>query len=166
MRKMRKIYYVILCWIENLKSWLHWKSCNVPYNETYVLCELVNLREALHLMNESFDPAEVDYHSSGEHDSFYFRRSAALWMELDAYRKTIRTTVNAMNYDDLTAVCAIPGGQISPIDDAALENVIAPRGHVREAFAYTSWPVETRQGYIAANAETRRRMVDEAYQRG
>lgn len=163
---MRKVYCTIICWTENLKSWLHWKSCNVPYHEKYVLCELVNLREAFSLIDAGFIPVEVSYTESGERDSFYFRRTPALLMALTDYRRAIRKTVNAVNYDGLTAVCAIPGSQISPIDDTTLEGVIAPRGHVREAFAYESWPIEMRQAYIAADADTRRRMVDKAYRRG
>lgn len=163
---MRKVYYAIICWIENLKSWLHWKSYNVPYHEIYVLCEPVNLREAFSLIDADFIPVEVSYTGSGEHDSFYFRRTPALLMALTDYRQAIREAAYSVDYDGLTTVCTIPGSQISYIDDVALENVIAPRGHVREAFAYESWPVETRQAYIAANADTRRRMVDEAYQRG
>lgn len=163
---MRKIFFTILCWIKKIELWIHCKSCNVPCNKTYVSCELVNLREALHLLSMGFEPVQVDYNGDGAHDTFYFRRKPALLMALTDYRRVIRKTVNAVDYDSLTAVCTIPGSQISPIDDTALENVIAPRGHVREALAYESWPVETRQVYIAADTDTRRRMVDAAYQRG
>lgn len=163
---MRKFFYAILCMFMNIKSAFHCWRCGFSCNELNVRTELVDLREAFHLLSMGFEPVQVDYTNNGTHDTFYFRRSAMLLMALDTYRKAIRTTVNAVDYDDLTAVCTIPGSQISPIDDKTLENVIASRGHVREAFAYMSWPVETRQAYIAANADTRRRMVDDAYRRG
>lgn len=163
---MRKVYYAIICWIENVKSWMRCKSYNIPYNKTYVLCEFVNLREALHLMNAGFAPAKVDYHSNGAHDTFDFRRTPALLMALTDYRRAIREAVRGVDYGDYTAVCDIPGSTISPIDEMALDDIIAPRGNVREAFAYMAWPVEKRKEYINSSADSREKMVAAAYSRG
>lgn len=163
---MRKLYFAILCLMENIKATIHCHRCGITCNELNTRTELVNLREALHLLSMGFEPVQVDYTSNGAHDTFDFRRTAALLMALTDYRQAIREAVRGVDYDDYTAVCDIPGSTISPVDEVALDNIIAPRGHVREAFAYESWPVETRQAYIAANADTRRRMVDAAYQRG
>lgn len=163
---MRKLYFMILCWIENIKAAIHCKRCGFPVNKINVLCEFVNLRDALHLLSAGFEPVEVDHADNGGDDTFYFRRTAALLMALDAYRKAIRETVNAVDYEDFIAACGVPGSRISFIDDTALANMIVPRGHVREAMAYEGWPETMRHAYVKADADTRRRMVNTAYQRG
>lgn len=163
---MRKLYYIVRCSLETIKAAIHCRRCGFSLNERNVLCECVNLREAFNLMDVGFIPVKVSYADNGGYDGFYFRRTPALLMALDTYRKTIREAVDAVDYGDLVSVCRVPGSQISPISDMELENVIAPRGHVMEAFAYESWPVEMRQAYIVADAGTRRKMVDEVYQRG
>lgn len=163
---MRKLCFTILCWFENIKAAIHCKRCGFPCNDLNTCIELVDLREALHLLSAGFEPMEANYTNSGERNTFHFHRTPALLMALDTYRKAIREAVSAVGYDDLVRVCDIPGSKISPDDGAALDNTVAPRGHVREAFAYESWPVAMRQAYIAGDADTRRRMVDAAYQRG
>lgn len=163
---MRKLCFTILCCFENIKAAIHCKRCGFPCNELNARTELVDLREALHLLSAGFEPVEADYTSNGGRDRFYFRRTPALLIALDAYRKAIREAVSAVGYDDLVRVYDIPGSKISPIDETALDNTVAPRGHIREAFAYEGWPVDMRQKYIEADADTRRRLVDSAYCRG
>lgn len=163
---MRKIFYEILCMLMNIKSAFHCWKCGFSYNELNTRTELVDLREALHLLSMGFEPVRGDYTNNGAHDTFDFRRTAALLMALTDYRRTIREAVRSVDYDDYTAVCDIPGSTISPIDEAALENIIAPRGNVREAFAYMAWPVEKRKEYISSSADSREKMVAAAYSRG
>lgn len=161
---MTKFYYAARCLFENMKAAIHCKRYGFTANEINLLCEPVNLREALFLIEAGFSPVEVQYTDNGAWDAFFFRRTPAMLMTLEVYREEIRKATGAVDYFDLAAVCDIPGSKISPIDDTALANVIAPRGHVCEAFAYESWPVEQRKAYIAADADTRRRMVDTVYQ--
>ena len=163
---MRKLYFAILCLMENIKATIHCHRCGVTCNELNTRTELVNLREALHLLSMGFEPVQVDYISNGAHDTFDFRRTAALLMALTNYRQAIREAVRGVDYDDYTAVCDIPGSTISPIDETALDNVIAPRGNVREAFAYMTWPVHMWRKYVEADAKTRKQLVDCAYCRG
>lgn len=162
---MRKLYFAILCLIENIRATIYCCKCGVTCNKLNARTELVDQREALHLLGMGFEPMHVDYNSNGEHDTFNFRRTAALLMALADYRRAIREAVRGVEYEDYVTPCDISGSKISPIDEVALNNIIAPRGNARESFAYVSWPVEKRQAYIAADADTRRRMVDEAYQR-
>lgn len=163
---MRKLYFAILCLMENMKAMIHCRKCGVTCNELNARTELVDLREALHLLGMGFEPMHVDYNSNGEHDTFNFRRTAALLMALSDYRRAIREAVRGVEYDDYVAACDIPGSKISPIDEAALDSIIAPRGNAREAFAYMSWPVEKRKEYVSSSADSRKEMIAVAYTRG
>lgn len=163
---MRKLYYVVSCWFKIIKMAIHCKRCGFCVNETNVLCEMVDLREALHLFDFGFEPVKVQYESNGERDSFYFRRTAALLMELADYRRAIKQAVCKIDYATYVLPSEISGSMISPIDEVSLSNCFAPRGHVREAFAYESWPAATRKEYIESDTDTRRCMVDDAYNMG
>lgn len=81
---MRKIFYEILCMLMNIKSAFHCWKCGFSYNELNTRTELVDLREALHLLSMGFEPVRGDYTNNGAHDTFDFRRTAALLMALDA----------------------------------------------------------------------------------
>lgn len=160
---MSKLYFVILCWFENIKAAIHCWRCGFDLRGIGTRCEYVNLREALYLLDAGFTPASVDYQNDGENDTFWFKRTAELLKALSDYRKAVYGTTDVMEYGDLTKVCDIPGSRISPIDDEALENVVAPRGHVREAFAYATWAKGARRAYVGTDAITRKSMVDDTY---
>lgn len=160
---MSKLYFVILCWFENIKAAIHCWRCGFDLRGIGARCECVNLREALYLLDAGFTPVRVDYQNNGENDTFWFNRTATLLKELVYYRKMVHETTDTMEYDDLTQVCDIPGSRISPIDDEALENVVAPRGHVQEAFVYATWTKRTRRAYVGTDAITRKSMIDNVY---
>lgn len=167
---MRRMFYMILCGIKNVKWAIHCKmladDLSINLSETHWNCEFVGVNDAFHLMGLGFEPSSVRYENPADYDHFYFKRTPALLMALDAYHKKIRDAVSAVDFDNLMLPCEIPGSKISPEDSVAIDNTIAPIGHVKERFAYESWPKERRQAYIAAGPDERRNMIDAAYNRG
>lgn len=142
------------------------KRCGCRCHELNAYTDSVRLCSAFYLMANGFNPLYVDFHDNSEYDEFYFERTPELQKALADYRKTLNEAVEDMTFDELTQICSIPGSKVSPEDNEGMEYPYQPHGNTKERFAYMSWPLERRQTYIVADAGTRRRMVDEAYQRG
>lgn len=145
---------------------LYCRRCGCKCPELNAYTDSVRLCSAFHLMSAGFEPLYVDLHDNSEYDEFYFELTPELQKVLADYRQTMGDAVKDMTYDELTQICSVPGSNVSPEDEAGMEYPYQPHGNVRERFAYMSWPVEKRQTYISADADTRRMMVDAAYQRG
>ena len=162
---MTKFYYSFVCAIRYFKMWVHCKQCGFPTSDENVRCEFVNAREAFLLLDCGISPRAVYFCGNPAYDDFRFQRTPRLLALLDEQRGKIDKARRFVSYDNAVLVCEIPGSRVSPIDNE-LQDIFAPRDYAREALAYESWPIERRKAYIAADADTRRLMVDAAYREG
>lgn len=62
---MRKIYYMLVCLYRNLKTAIHLKKKDITVNRQNVHSEIVELREALYLMECGFEPIKATYIGRG-----------------------------------------------------------------------------------------------------
>ncbi len=167
---MRKIFYMIRCFLANAKAMRYLKDCNVSLTDEMVdrfgRCEMANINEAFHLMGVGFNPAYADYGNNAKYDNFYFRRSAALLMALHDYNRKINDAVDAVTWDQIEPLYEIPTSKFTPTEDDDASFAYVPFGYARERFAYLNWPAEVREKYISSSADSRKEMVAAAYGRG